>query len=511
MKISNILVLFLIIHISSSYAQAPEIQWQKAIGGTQGDQAISIRQTPDGGFIAAGDANSNDGDVIGNHSFNFADVWIVKYDFYGNIQWQKLFGGTSSDWANCIELTSDGGYIFTGCAISNDGDVTGNDGLRDLWVVKLDASGTLEWQKTFGGLQTEEGRCIRQVQDGGFIIAGMTSGNGGDVTGFHGKYDFWILKLNNTGELEWQKALGGSEDDQCKNIVQCPDGSYLATGWTSSTDGDVTGMKGCYDAWIVKLNSSGTLLWQKTVGNWSCDDGSDIACTSDGGFVLAGNTMSNIPGYHDNSDFWLAKFSVTGTLEWQKAYGGSEYDECYSLEQTVDGGYVLAGYTYSDNGDVIGKHGSGDGWIIKTDPAGNLQWQKPLGGSNPDQFFCVVQSTDGGFILAGMAQSNDGDLTENKGYYDLWVVKLFPDPFLGIPDQAAGMCIFPNPASDHFEIRFPNSEYPENITITDLNGRIVLEYLPENWQVNIKELTAGIYLIHAYSKNYTLRSKLIKI
>lgn len=508
------IILFIITLIFCGYvskAQAPEIQWQRAIGGSEGDQAISIRQTSDGGFIAAGNTSSIDGDVFGNHGVTTADIWIVKYDLSGNIQWQKLYGGTATEVANSIELTTDGGYIVAGFAISDDGDVTGNDGGLDLWVVKMDSAGTMEWQKTYGGHGGEYGECIRQTTDGGYIIASTTTSSDGDVTGFHGQYDFWIIKISAAGDLIWQKALGGSDDDQAKSVIEMADGSFMATGWTSSGDGDVTDMKGCYDGWLVKLSSTGELLWQQTFGGSICDNGLSIAKTSDGGFIVAGSTSSPTQGYHGYQDFWLIKFTATGYEQWQRAYGGMGLDEANSVQQTIDGGYILAGFTYSSDGDVVVNHGTGDGWIVKTNSQGIMQWQKPVGGTDPEELFCIEQSTDGGFIVAGMSQSDNGDLNVNKGYYDYWVLKLFQDPFLsltGQPLKNAG--VYPNPADKSFQIVLPDNEMLENLILTDLTGKIVFEQKGDSKVVNIENLAPGIYIVRAISGNSIYQSKVMK-
>ncbi|HVX28799.1 MAG TPA: hypothetical protein VHB70_20795, partial [Parafilimonas sp.] len=205
--------------------QTPFLQWQKTYGGNQQEYANSIEQTKDGGYIIAGNTYSkNNGDVTNNHGNS--DYWIVKTDAFGNIQWQKSYGGSLNDVANSIQQTTDGGYIVAGYAASNNGDVIGNHGSADYWVLKLDASGNIQWQKSLGGSDFERANIIQQTVDGGYIVAGFSYSNNGDVTGNHGSADYWIVKLDSTGNIEWQKSLGGSayEEPYLHSIQQTTDG-----------------------------------------------------------------------------------------------------------------------------------------------------------------------------------------------------------------------------------------------------------------------------------------------
>jgi hypothetical protein len=350
-----------------SYAQAPAIEWQRCLGGTYDDYAYSIQQTSDGGFIVAGRTYSNDGDVSGNHGKS--DAWVVKLNSSGDIEWQKCLGGTGNDYAKSIQQTSDGGFIVAGYTDSNDGDVSGNHGYFDYWVVKLNSSGTILWQKCLGGTSFDQAYSIQQTSDGGFIVAGRTYSNDGDVSGNHGDIDAWVVKLNSSGDIIWQKCLGGTSGDYANSIQQTSDSGFIVAGYTWSNDGDVSGNHGYYDYWVVKLNSS-------------------------------------------------------GDIEWQKCLGGTYYDYAYSIQQTSNGGFIVAGSTNSINGDVSGYHGYFDYWVVKLNSSGDILWQKCLGGTSDDYANSIQQTSDGGFIVAGYTNSNDGDVTENHGGYDTWVVKL---------------------------------------------------------------------------------------
>ncbi|MDR2351801.1 MAG: T9SS C-terminal target domain-containing protein [Deltaproteobacteria bacterium] len=422
-------LIFLLVSFTSvvkAENSAPRIEWQKLFGGSESDSALSIQQTSDGGYIIAGYSDSNDGDVTGNHGKD--DYWIVKLDSMGTLKCQKSFGGSEIDQAYSIHQTSDGGYIIAGYSSSYDGDVTGNHAYEDYWIVKLNSLGTLQWQKSLGGNGTDRAYSIQQTSDGGYIIAGISNSNNGDVTGDHMKGDYWIVKLDSLGTLQWQKSFGGSRRDFAYCIQQTSDGGYIIAGESWSNDGDVTGNHGKGDYWIVKLDSLGILQWQKSFGGSNQDFPYSIQQTSDGGYIVAGESWSNdgdVTGNHRQQNYWIVKLDSLGILQWQKSLGGSDSEQANSIQQTSDGGYIIAGHSESNDGDVTGNHGKNDYWIVKLNSQGTLQWQKSFGGSGSDSATSIQQTSDGGYIIAGSSYSNDGDVKGNPGKYnDYWIVKL---------------------------------------------------------------------------------------
>jgi hypothetical protein len=297
--------------------------------------------------------------------------------------------------------------------------------------VKLNSTGDIEWQKCLGGTEEDIAYTIQQTSDGGFIVAGYTESNDGDISGNHGGGDALVVKLNNSGTIEWQKCLSGTGVDIAYSIQQTSDEGFIVAGYTSSNDGDVSGNHGGHsDAWVVKLNSSGDIEWQKCLGGTSDDYAYCIQQTSDGGFIVAGYTKSNdgdVSGNHGGgSDYWVVKLNSIGDIEWQKCLGGTDWDKANSIQQTSDGGFIVAGYTDSNNGNVSGYHGLGDAWIVKLNSTGDILWQKCLGGTNWDFANSIQQTNDGGFIVAGGTRSNDGDVSgyHGVGGGDFWVVKL---------------------------------------------------------------------------------------
>ncbi|CAN5654692.1 hypothetical protein BH10BAC3_BH10BAC3_04450 [soil metagenome] len=422
----------------------PSITCQATLGGSMEDDmnyaTNSVKQTSDGGYIVIGTSNSNNGDVTGNHGDH--DYWIVKLSSLCIIEWQKSLGGTGFDQAYSIEQTSDGGYIIAGITDSHNGDVSGNhnfeDGL-DAWIVKLTSNGDIQWQKCLGGSNLDYAFSIRQTNDGGYILAGKTYSNDGDVSGLHqptwGFTDYWVVKLNSSGTIEWQKCLGGDLDDEAHSIQQTSDGGYIVAGNSYSNDGDVSGNHGNGDYWIVKLNNTGTIQWQKCLGGTSFDYASSIENTSDGGYIFSGTSKPydvNLNGGHGKADWEVIKLSSNGTVQWKKYFGGSDFDEAASAKQTSDGGYIIAGNSHSNDDEVSGNHGNADYWIVKLGDTGDLQWQKTFGGSADDVASSIVTTSDGGYLVAGTSLSNDDDVTGNHGINDYWVIKLSPDALLPV-------------------------------------------------------------------------------
>jgi hypothetical protein len=462
------------------YSQ-PIIQWQKCLGGSNNDLARSIQQTTDGGYIVAGNTSSTDGDVSGNNGST--DCWIVKFDSLGIVQWQKCLGGTDGEMANSIQQTIDRGYIIAGYTASNDSDVSGNHGNGfDFWIVKLDSLGIIQWQKCLGGTSSEGANSIQQTTDGGYIVAGNTGSNNGDVLGLHNSLDFWIVKLDSLGIIQWQKCLGGTNVDDAFSIQQTTDNGYIVAGKSGSNDSDVTGNHGpvgSTDYWVVKLTPAGAIQWQKCFGGTDNDVAYSIQQTTDGGYIVTGSTISNdgdVVGNHGSIDCWVVKLTSTGLIQWQKCLGGTDVDDAFSIQQTTDGGYIVAGSTKSFDGDVTGNHGNalyGDYWVVKLTSTGLIQWQKCLGGTDRDAAVSSKQTTDGGFIVAGYTISNDGDVVGNHGSIDCWVVKL--SPFVGIDEIDNSVSLFdisPNPIINSTTISFSLSQKENtSLIIYDITGR----------------------------------------
>ncbi len=304
--------------------------------------------------------------------------YLVKFTTGGALQWSKAIGGVSTDEAFTIIKTSDGGYATAGWTFSY------GAGGYDFNVMKLDASGNLQWYKTIGGAGSDYGCSIVQTSDGGYAVAGHTNSFG------MGNVDVMLVKLSSSGALQWCKTAGGPAADYAYSLTQSSDGGFVVAGSTMSYG------SGSNDIYVVKFNSSGIAEWGKTVGGSSTDAGISIKQASDGGYIIAGSTMSFGAG---NFDMYIVKINSAGTLAWTRTLGGSVYEFASSVVQTSDGGYIVAGSTESFGA------GASDIYIAKLNSSGVLQWQKTSGGSGDDYGFTVIQTTDGGYCVTGNTES----------------------------------------------------------------------------------------------------------
>ena len=453
--------------------------------------------------MIAGNTRSVNGDVLGNHGGT--DIWLVELNSIGNIVWKKTYGGSGNDDVYSLQQTADKGYVMAGTTLSNDLDVSGNHGDYDAWIVKLDSLGAIQWQRCLGGSGWEEAHSVKQTKDGGYILAGWSTSSDGDVTLNRGAFDFWVVKLDNTGSIEWQKTYGGSGEDLGYSVSQTHDGGYIVSGETQSNNGDVTGFHGGVDYWVLKLNDEGKIEWQKAMGGLSIDRTVEIHQTFDGGFIVLGeaySTSGDITGNHGLRDFWVVKLTPTGAIEWQKSLGGSNEDYAASITQTEDGGYIMTGQTQSNNGDVFGNDGGADLWVVKIDIIGEIEWERTFGGTMAEWGSSILQTSDKGYIIAGQAKSNNGDVTVAFGKDDFWVLKLSPESSPTSAPISFPLNIYPNPAQNSITLKLPTQELTIVVTITDLLGQKLSRQTISNDQegsavLDISGLPTDLYLVAA--------------
>ncbi|MFM9949626.1 MAG: T9SS type A sorting domain-containing protein [Saprospiraceae bacterium] len=492
--------------VISAFSQ-PVIEWQRVFGGSNRDLGSEIQPTEDGGYIVAGITySSNSGDV--GSTQGDGDCWVVKIDAVGTIEWQRTLGGSDTDWARAIHQTTDGGYILGGQTESNDGDVSGNHGNEDFWIVKLSATGAIEWQKALGGTGNDFFGSVRQTTDGGYFVFGTAGSSNGNVSGNHGLTDMWAIKLNAAGAIQWQKALGGSNFDGGSDAIQTADGGFLLAGNTRSIDGDLSFSLGETDLWIVKLTAEGATEWSYIFGGNKEDVPVSIIQTSDGGYVVAAFTYSSngdVVGALGGGDGWVLKLSATGLLEWQRTLGGSNTDNPYSIRQTSDGGYIVAVTTYSNDGQVTGHYGNQDCWVVKLDGSGNITWKKILGGSGEDQIAGTEQTADGGYILVAYSNSTNGDVSANLGEEDFWVVKL-SSGITGVEDapaqESSALSVFPNPASGRIQITLNHYAIVVQAVLTDMSGKLLYtKAIEPAGYLDVSDLPGGVYMLTVTDSN----------
>jgi uncharacterized delta-60 repeat protein len=346
------------------------ISFAKTYGGTDWDGATSAQQTSDGGYIVAGSTSS--------FGAGWYDIFLIKTDANGNIIWAKTYGGTSPEGTHSVQQTSDGGYIVVGNTWSF------GAGGYDFFFFKTDANGNIQWAKTYGGTDWEWSSSVQQTSDGGYIVAGQTRSFGA------GYEDIFLIKTDANGNIIWAKTYGGTDWEKATSVQQTSDGGYIVAGWTKSFGA------GNWDIFLIKTNTSGNIIWAKTYGGTGDDYAYSVQQTSDGGYIVAGYTYSFGAGGYD---FFLVKTDANGNIQWAKTYGGTNLDSASSVQQTSDGGYIVAGWTNSFGA------GSSDAFLIKTDANGNIIWAKTYGGTGWDEANSVQQTSDGGYIVAGWTSS----------------------------------------------------------------------------------------------------------
>jgi len=385
--------------------------WAKTYGDGSVDYLSSVQQTVDGGYVVAGTADS--------FGLGWQDFWATKLDSEGNVIWEKVFPTSANDWASCVQETFNhlgpDGYVVAGTRLwpSNG---------QDAWVIKLDLNGNVIWEKTYDLGASEHASTIRQVADGGYIVAGLTA----DDPGIE---DVWIIKLNPNGSIAWHKTYGGDEWESASAIEQTKDGGYIVAGRTASF-----GLGGT-NAWIIKINpdghpdGAGSIAWEKFYGGGESDSATSVQETFDqsgqpDGYIVAGGTDSF--GLNDTYDMWILRLNLQGQVVWQKTYGGGEdHDSAGSIQQTEDGGFVVSGTTRSFGA------GDSDIWLLKLDFLGNVTWQRTYGGSHRDAGSGILQTLDGGYVLVGYTESYGGPDGGPSSRAVGWILKLDSDGQIG--------------------------------------------------------------------------------
>ena len=380
--------------------ESGKILWEVIIGGESTECANAIQQTTDDGFIIAGYTKTT--------IFKTSDFYIIKLNPKGDLVWTNTFGNKYSDFAYSVQQTSDGGYIVAGekrkYRLLDDFNLSLTY-RHDILIIKVDANGNMEWEKTFGGADYDRANLIIQTSDSGYIIAGHTQSYGAEYDpGPHAKKDLWIIKLDSSGEVEWEQLYGGSDSSEGANsIQQTSDDGYIICGFTSKQG------SGNYDFLVLKLDYSGNIEWEKSYGGAYPENANSIIQTSEGGYIVVGETMSFGFGYYD---YWILKLDSEGNIIWDNAYGGEKFERAKSVCQTSDNGYIIAGYTSS-----FGK-GNKDCWILRLNSDGSERWTRTYGNEGMEVANSIQQTTDGNYIVAAQTSS------KGAGENDIWILKL---------------------------------------------------------------------------------------
>lgn len=427
--------------IRGAICHAPTKVWDKRFGGSEIEGISALVSTPDKGYLLAGTSKSGISGDKTEPSRGYNDYWVVKIDSNGTKVWDKRYGGDVVDELYAILPLADG-YLLGGHSYSDiSGDMTApSKGSQDFWIVKIDFSGNKIWDKRYGSAGGDTFDNMIATRDGGYLLGGRSNSYpSGDKTepdkGLNSSGDFWLIKIDANGNKVWDRTLGGDDTDYLASIILNNDGSFVLGGWSfSGIYADKTEpSRGSYDYWLVKIDANGNKLWDKTFGGNNWDRLNHVVATHDGGYLMGGYSASGISGdktqaRYGEFDFWIVKTDANGNKIWDKTFGGNKGDYLEKIFLVEDGGYLLAGNSYTGiSGDKTeSSRGDLDSWVVKIDANGNKLWDKTFGGSDTDNLSTIMGMHDGSYLMGGSTRSNvGGDVSESpRGDYDMWLVKM---------------------------------------------------------------------------------------
>ena len=517
---STTTLLALLLSIFTIYAQDPHIQWQKTIGGNGYDGLRTMIETTDGGYLLGGTSDSNISGEKTENSRGGDDYWVLKLDANGSIEWQKTYGGDDVDFLYSVIQTTDGGFILGGSSSSNiSGDKTENSrGQTDFWILKLDPNGSIEWQKTYGGNKQEGLGLIVETNDGGYLLGGGSySKISGDRTvDRNGLSDVWLLKLDSSGAIVWQNSYGIAQLHDVTSIEKTDDGGFIISATLAFQNNPSNPF------WVLKIDGSGNHVWDKIIGGDKLDWFPKTKQTSDGGYIVAGISNSDaVADKMENAingsfDYWVLKLDENGNIIWQNTIGGAGQEgNVNALSQCEDGGYLIQGYSSSNiSADKTeNSNGNADFWFVKLNDVGLIEWQNTIGGEDGEQGGNSIQTSDGDFLTGGSSNSNiSGDKTENsRGGFDYWIIK--HSATLGLQENtfANAISIFPNPVKNTLQINSQDQKI-DKITIYSVLGSRVLHFDIDNVSptVDVSSLATGVYYLQLYFGKNVALKKFVK-
>lgn len=572
----SILLLFCLLPVFSQ-----NIQSETSFGGKQADYLFDAQPTLDYGYLLAGSSLSG---ISGNKkekSNGDLDYWVWKMNEKGGLDWQKSFGGSEADLLQSIKNTNDGGFILAGTSNSPIGFQKKDScrGLTDFWVIKLDAKGQEQWQKTIGGDGQDELHEVIQTKDGGYMLGGSSSSspqsppkegektklgieNKPDLYGksedSRGNLDFWLVKLDKTGLVQWQKTIGGEYLDLLQSLEQTIDGGYIIGGYSNSpSSGEKTDdVKGIGDYWIVKIDPKGKIEWQKTFGGNGDDKLHLVHQTADGGYIVGGNsnsteTLTSVGGNVKNgTDYWVIKLDKMGSAVWSKTYDFGKWDVLTSLVENKDHSYLIGGFTADDpfkktSKKTKEKEGVNDFIALKISETGEEIWSQTAGSEGKDVLSKLIETRDGGYVLAGTSDGNvtiaptkkqsqktkntskqaqpleqqtqdnlpaSRDKKTNYGKNDFWVVKLKDQNKNKSTDTKPSLKAIPNPVSSFTNIIIGFEFATGTATLVDLNGR-TLEHFnisSRTLPIDLSNYPDGVYIVNVKTNTQSGSLKVIK-
>ena len=431
--------------------------WIRNYGGAGDDLGLSVQQTSDGGYIVTGYTNS-----FGNGN----QVYLIKTNASGDTLWTKTYGGTRDDGGYSVQQTQDGSYIVAGYTNS-----FGSG--SQVYFIKTNASGDTLWTRAYGGARDDAGFSVQQTQDMGYIVAGRT-------ISFGDSFQVYLIKTNTLGDTLWTRAYGGADWDEGFSVQQTQDTGYIIAGYSRSIA----------QVYLIKTNARGDTLWTRHYGGAGDDGGRAVLQTQDGGFIVVGWSFS----LGNFNQVYLIKTNAGGDTLWTRTYGGTDNEVGYSVRQTQDGGFIIAGYTWSfGNGSQV--------YLIKTNASGDTLWTRTYGGASLDGGWSVQQTSDGGYIIAG------GTISFGDTLGDVYLIKTDANGNVGVevsPSHESRVTSYkatPNPFTSFARVLGHSSD---RFALYDISGRKVGSYMGDRIGF---DLSSGIYFLKPGSQD----AKLLRI
>lgn len=538
----SLLLLLAISH--TALAQSPLVKaWDARYGGNNFEFLVSFEPTADGGFIAGVRSSSDSSGDKTQPNWGEEDYWIVKLDASGQKQWDKRFGGTDFDWFACVRQTPDGGYILGGGTSSlKSGDVTEDmrDGppytAYDYWIVKTDAQGNKQWDRRYGGNNYDLFQSLDLTTDGGYILGGhsISDSSGEKTQPVRGGYDYWIVKVDATGNKQWDKRFGGYGHDQMGPVKQTQDGGYILGGTATSVgNGDISPTLpfGGSNYWVVKTDAQGNKEWDRLYGGTGSDGVFDIIQTPDHGYILCGGsnsaangnkTQPNLDTISNTSDCWLVKTDAAGNKLWDRVYGGSDNEGQPSIIKTTDGGYIITCQSSSPAGFDKTENNTADrhAWVLKLDSAFNRQWDKTMLTDSGFLFGTFTAQSGNCYATAVStnAQAGGYKTQTNRGQTDVWAI-MFCDTTLVTDTTGSNIqiTIYPNPFATQLQVKLLGANSGSAaFKVMNALGQIVLSetevYTGSTYTktILVSFLSAGFYIAEVTAGGERKRMQLVK-
>lgn len=532
------LTLSILCLLFTAHAQDLHVEWTRFIGGTSYDEASDAIETSDKGIVFTGYTNSADGDIPLNTpdtatNTNKSNLVIGKLDSNRQLSWVKVYGGSHADYGVKVKETSDG-FIILAYTESNDGDVTNYHDLGDVWLLKTDKLGNLQWERAYGSPYSDWPMSIAQTHDGGYIVLATSAGAGGDVPIHYSNnsfyFDWFVFKTDSVGQIEWAKTLGGNSDEyQAGCILEANNGYYLVGG-SRSRDHDCTDtswhsvMETHYDSYLLHLDTVGNVLWNKSYGGSGGDVIYDAVWEeSDSSLIMAASTTSNdymIHNNHGSYDVWVFKTDQDGNLKWERTLGDAYWDEPRNIIKDADGGFMVSGKAGSTAPIPPGHYStSSNMWLFKLDSTGSVITQKIIGGTQTDwpsavthfqNGYAAVGSTNALSFVEGISTTHHGPMDD----FFISVIDYFPVSVKQRVPLTPSLKVYPNPSGGRATIVLPEKHKNGTLILTDVNGKQVYRQRissdVDNVEISDKDIIAGTYLVRWKTVEGELSGKLIK-